>query len=102
LKRQTVLLVDDGIATGATFFASLGALLKVETAKVVAAVPVAPPRIVAQLTGLVDEVAVLHTSEWFFGIGQFYEEFLQVEDDEVIDCRRAAQATSSSQRSIAE
>jgi putative phosphoribosyl transferase len=102
LKRQTVLLVDDGIATGATFFASLGALLKAEAAKVVAAVPVAPPRIVAQLTGLVDEVAVLHTSEWFFGIGQFYEEFPQVEDDEVIDCLRAARAALSSRRSAAE
>lgn len=102
LKGQTVLLVDDGIATGATFFASLGALLNAETAKIVAAVPVAPPRVVAQLTGLVDEVVVLHTAEWFFGVGQFYEEFQQVEDDEVIDCLRAAQAALSSQRNITE
>lgn len=86
LKGQTVILVDDGIATGATFFASLGALLKAETAKTVAAVPISPPRVLAELKGLVDEVVVLHTSEWFFGIGQFYEEFPQVEDDEVIAC----------------
>lgn len=86
LKGRTVILVDDGIATGATFFASLGALLKAEAAKIVAAVPVAPPRIVAELKLLVDEVVVLHTSEWFFGIGQFYEAFPQVEDDEVIAC----------------
>lgn len=86
LKGQTVILVDDGIATGATFFASLGALVKAETERIVAAVPVAPPRVVAQLNDLVDEVVVLHTSEWFFGIGQFYEEFAQVEDAEVIDC----------------
>jgi putative phosphoribosyl transferase len=86
LKGQTVILVDDGIATGATFFASLGALLKAEAAKIVAAVPVAPPRIVAELKALVDEVVVLHASEWFFGIGQFYEEFPQVEDEEVIAC----------------
>ena len=86
LKGRTVILVDDGIATGATFFASLGALLKAEAAKIVAAVPVAPPRIVADLKSLVDEVVVLHTSEWFFGIGQFYEEFPQVEDEEVIAC----------------
>jgi putative phosphoribosyl transferase len=89
LKGRTVILVDDGIATGATFFASLGALLKAEAAKIVAAVPVAPPRIVAELKALVDEVVVLHTSEWFFGIGQFYEEFPQVEDDEVIACLEA-------------
>ncbi|MDP3089601.1 MAG: phosphoribosyltransferase [Nitrospira sp.] len=86
LKGRTVILVDDGIATGATFFASLGALLKAEAAKIVAAVPVAPPRIVAELKTLVDEVVVLHTSDWFFGIGQFYEEFPQVEDDEVMAC----------------
>jgi putative phosphoribosyl transferase len=86
LKGQTVILVDDGIATGATFFASLGALLKAETAKTVAAVPVAPPRALAELKSLVDEVVVLHTSEWFFAIGQFYEQFGQVEDEEVIAC----------------
>ncbi|HEX5647786.1 MAG TPA: phosphoribosyltransferase family protein [Nitrospira sp.] len=86
LKGRTVILVDDGIATGATFFASLGALRKAETAKIVAAVPVAPPRVLAEVKSLVDEIVVLHRSEWFFGIGQFYEQFLQVEDDEVIDC----------------
>ena len=48
LKGQTVILVDDGIATGATFFASLGALLKAETAKIIAAVPIAPPRVLAE------------------------------------------------------
>jgi putative phosphoribosyl transferase len=86
LKGQTVILVDDGIATGATFYASLGALLKADTARVVAAVPVAPPHAVTELTTLVDETVVLHTSEWFFGIGQFYERFPQVEDEEVIAC----------------
>jgi putative phosphoribosyl transferase len=84
LKGQTVILVDDGIATGATFFASLGALLKAETTRVVAAVPVAPPQVVTELKTLVDETVVLHTTEWFFGIGQFYQRFPQVEDEEVI------------------
>lgn len=95
LKGQTVILVDDGIATGATFFASLGALIKSETARLVAAVPVAPPRIVAELKPLVDEVVVLHTSEWFFGIGQFYERFAQVEDEEVIACLDKIRAARS-------
>ena len=49
-----------------------------------AAVPVAPPRIVAELKGLVDEVVVLYSTEWFFGIGQFYQEFPQVDDEEVV------------------
>jgi putative phosphoribosyl transferase len=102
LRGQTVILVDDGIATGATFFASLGALLRAETTKLIAAVPVAPPRVATQLKGLVDEVVILHTSEWFFGIGQFYEQFLQVEDDEVIDCLQAVRAALSSQRRTTE
>jgi putative phosphoribosyl transferase len=95
LKGQTVILVDDGIATGATFYATLGALIKSETARVVAAVPVAPPRIVEELKTLVDEVVVLHTSEWFFGIGQFYELFPQVEDEEVITCLEDVRAALS-------
>jgi len=93
LKGQTVILVDDGIATGATFFASLGALLKAETARTIAAVPVAPPRVLAELKMLVDEVVILHTSEWFFGIGQFYEQFPQVGDDEVIACLETVHTT---------
>lgn len=95
LKGQTVILVDDGIATGATFLASLGALLKAEAARIVAAVPVAPPRVVAQVKNLVDEVVVLHTTEWFFGIGQFYEHFPQVEDGEVIACLEKVRAALS-------
>jgi putative phosphoribosyl transferase len=102
LKGQTVILVDDGIATGATFFASLGALLKAETARIVAAVPVASPRVVAELKGLVDEVVVLHTSEWFFGIGQFYEEFSQVEDDEVMACLEKVRKVLSTKENITE
>jgi len=93
LKGQTVILVDDGIATGATFYASLGALLKAETARVVAAVPVAPPHAVTELKTLVDEVVVLHSSAWFFGIGQFYERFPQVEDEEVIACLEKIRAS---------
>ena len=84
LKGKTVILVDDGIATGATFYASIGAMTKQETARLVAAVPVAPPRIVAELKGLVDEVVVSYSTEWFFGIGQFYEQFPQVDDEEVV------------------
>jgi putative phosphoribosyl transferase len=68
LKGQTVILVDDGIATGATFFASLGALPKAETARIVAAVPVAPPRILTQLKNLVDETVVLQPPNGSLGL----------------------------------
>lgn len=100
LKGQTVILVDDGIATGATFFASLGALLKAETEKIVAAVPVAPPRVLAELKRLVDDVVVLHTSERFFGIGQFYQEFPQVEDEEVIACLEQVRRALTPERKL--
>ncbi|MCE9535348.1 MAG: hypothetical protein K8R65_02925, partial [Nitrospirae bacterium] len=93
-------LVDDGIATGATFFASLDALLKAETAKIVAAVPVAPPRVLAELKRLVDDVVVLHTSEWFFGIGQFYQAFPQVEDEEVIACLEQVRRALTPERKL--
>ena len=97
LAGRTVILVDDGIATGATFFASLGALLKAETVRIIAAVPVAPPRVLVELKTLVDEVVVLHTSEWFFGIGQFYEHFPQIEDEEVITCLDKVRAALSTE-----
>jgi putative phosphoribosyl transferase len=95
LKGQTIILVDDGIATGATFYASLGAILKEEMTRVVAAVPVAPPQVATELKELVAELVVLHTSEWFFGIGQFYERFSQVEDEEVIACLDKVRAALS-------
>jgi predicted phosphoribosyltransferase len=90
LKGRTVILVDDGIATGATFYASLGALVKDEVGRLVAAVPVAPSHAMTELRMLVDERVVLHTSEWFFGISRFYERFPLVEDDEVVACLEAA------------
>ena len=92
LKDQTVLLVDDGIATGATFYASLGALRTAHVARIVAAVPVAPPEAASRLKSLVDEVVILQTPALFFAIGQFYQEFAQVEDDEVIACLEKVRA----------
>lgn len=102
LKNQTVILVDDGIATGATFYASLGALRTSEVARLVAAVPVAPPHAISELKAVVDEVVILQTPEVFFGIGQFYEDFAQVEDEEVIACMEKVRAVlAGSQQSSA-
>ncbi len=81
---QTVILVDDGIATGATFYASLAALRNGHAARLVAAVPVAPARTPEELKGRADESVILFTPESFFGIGQFYGDFTQVTDDEVV------------------
>lgn len=86
LKGKIVIVVDDGIATGATLFASLAALRNVDAARLVAAVPVAPPDTSRELSAKVDEAVILTTPTWFFGISQFYRAFPQVEDDEVIAC----------------
>lgn len=84
VEGQTVILVDDGIATGATFYASLAALRHRQVGRLVAAVPVAPERTREALADKVDEVVILHTPESFFGIGQFYADFTQVTDEEVL------------------
>jgi putative phosphoribosyl transferase len=94
LADRAVILVDDGIATGATFYASLGALRACRVRRLIAAVPVAPPRVPVELRSQVNEIIILETPALFFGIGQFYAEFAQVDDDEVFECleesRRAA------------
>lgn len=92
LAGHTVILVDDGIATGATFYASLAALRSIGASRVVAAVPVAPVRTREELQDKAEEVVILATPVLFFGIGQFYEQFPQVEDEEVLDCLAKAQA----------
>ena len=86
LADRTVILVDDGIATGATFFASLAALRVGSVHRLIAAVPVAPPRVPFELRSHVDEAVILETPALFFGIGQFYADFAQVSDEEVISC----------------
>ena len=79
----TVILVDDGIATGATVIAAIGALRKLAVARIVLAIPVAPPDTVERLRALVDEVVVLATPAMFWAVGAFYENFTPVLDEEV-------------------
>ncbi len=86
LSGKTVILVDDGLATGATFLASLAGLRSLAAPHLVAALPVAPPDARRQLQDKADTVVILHRPERFFAIGPFYEDFSQTEDDEVIAC----------------
>ncbi len=95
IAGQTVILVDDGIATGATFYASLAALRERGAARLVAAVPVAPARTEEELRNKVDEVIMLQTPDSFYGIGQFYGNFAQVGDDEVVEYLARANAALS-------
>lgn len=83
LTGRVVILVDDGIATGYTILAALRAIKKAAPAKLVLAVPVAPPDTVRTLSHEVDELICLESPENFYAVGQFYTEFDQVEDDAV-------------------
>lgn len=80
----TAIVVDDGIATGATMQAALRATRRRKPAHLVLAVPAAPPDVIARLRAEVDEAVCLETSKNFFAVGQFYRSFKQLSDDEVI------------------
>jgi putative phosphoribosyl transferase len=83
IEGRTVILVDDGIATGYTVRAAIEVARRRGAAKVVVAVPVAPPGMIEDLRQLADEVVVLEAHEPFIAVGQFYVEFLQTSDEDV-------------------
>ncbi|MBF9232649.1 phosphoribosyltransferase [Microvirga sp. BT350] len=91
---HTVIVVDDGIATGTTVRAALKALAKRGAKHLVLAVPVAPTDTVMSLRGLVDDVVCLATPQTFFGIGEFYRDFHQLSDEEVLHYLRNASTLS--------
>ena len=81
---KTVILVDDGIATGASLLAGIHALRELSPAKIVVAVPVAPAQAVERLAYEVDEIVCVATPEDFQAVGRFYDDFSQTSDEEVI------------------
>lgn len=81
---RIVIVVDDGLATGATMISALHSLRAMKLVKLICAVPVSPPDTLAKVADLVDEVVCLETPESFQAVGQFYQYFPQVDDDEVI------------------
>jgi putative phosphoribosyl transferase len=84
LKGKTVIVVDDGIATGNTLLGTVSVLRKSNPGKIVIAVPVASMSAVEKLSEVVDEVVAVLIPEEFYGVGSFYEDFEQVTDEEVI------------------
>ena len=84
LTGKTVVVVDDGVATGSTVRACLQMLEGTEAERVVLAVPVGPPDTIDELRELADEVVCLETPRSFMGVGQFYARFDQVSDEEAM------------------
>jgi predicted phosphoribosyltransferase len=83
LQGKTIILVDDGIATGNTLMVTVKSLRKSGPEKIVIAIPVAPHLAIEKLSCAVDEIVCLYTPDHFIGVGGFYEDFGQVSDEEV-------------------
>ena len=82
---RIVIVIDDGLATGATMISALHGLRASKPAKLICAVPVAPPDTLKRVAAMADEVVCLEAPEYFQAVGQFYRNFSQVEDEEVIE-----------------
>jgi putative phosphoribosyl transferase len=92
LRNKTVILVDDGLATGATMRAAVRALRQRDVAKIVVAAPVGAPETCRELEDEVDEIVCAMAPEYFQAVGQYYENFSQTSDEEVRELlARAAQ-----------
>ena len=94
LRGRTSILVDDGLATGATMLAAIQALRQLAPARIVVAVPVAPPSTCRELQGVADEVICATTREPFRAVGLAYRDFAQTSDEEVSELLSSATASA--------
>ncbi|MCX7837838.1 MAG: phosphoribosyltransferase [Anaerolineae bacterium] len=85
VQNKTVVITDDGVATGSTMLAALRALRQSQPARVILAIPVGPPETIQRLGQECDQVVVLATPEPFWAVGRFYTHFGQTSDAEVIE-----------------
>lgn len=84
LTDRTVILLDDGLATGATFLASIAALRELRPRTLIGAIPVGPPETIREVARQVDRLVVLYTPEPFYAVGNFYTDFAQTTDSDVL------------------
>jgi putative phosphoribosyl transferase len=98
VKAKTVILIDDGIATGSTMMAAVAALRQLNAARIVVAAPVIARSTFYQIHNAADEVAAVIAPEEFYGVGQWYEDFSQTTDEEV---RRLLLETNHHDRAVA-
>jgi putative phosphoribosyl transferase len=94
LAGRTAVLVDDGVATGWTCAAAASHLRRAGATRVLLAVPVGPPGLAERLRPVVDQVVVLVTPDPYLNVGQVYERFPQVGDEEVLRCLQAGRAST--------
>jgi len=94
VQNKTVVIVDDGVATGSTMLAALRALRQAQPARLILAIPVGPPDTIQRLEKECDQVVVLAMPEPFWAVGRFYTHFGQTSDEEVI-ALLAEQASST-------
>lgn len=85
LKGKTVILVDDGVATGATIKSAIATLREEELNRLVVALPVVPPTVAEEIEKMVDEFICIETPIDFMAVGSYYYDFTQVSDEEVIE-----------------
>jgi predicted phosphoribosyltransferase len=90
LRHRTIILVDDGLATGSTMLAAIDAARQQQAHRIIVAVPVAPPSTIDHLRHSVDAVICPHTPEPFHGVGAWYRDFSQTTDDQVRQLLRQA------------
>ena len=100
IADRTAIVIDDGLATGATMEAALHATRRANPDRLVMAVPVAPPETIDRLRAEVDDVICLHSPALFGAIGLFYREFHQLRDDEVVDLLKRAKIDGSDPRKV--
>ena len=92
LTGRTVFLVDDGIATGSTFMASALAIRSLQPRRLVGAIPVGPTSTMREVRAHVNELMVLMTPDPFYAVGNFFVDFTQVEDRDVVEYLNLAEA----------
>lgn len=88
IADRSIIVTDDGIATGSTMIAALQAVKTQKPREVIVAVPVASPDRLTEVSRWCDDVVCLHAPEMFWAVGQFYDDFRPVEDEEVVEMLR--------------
>src|SRR3954470_7009341 len=102
VRGKTVILIDDGLATGASMRAAVAALRQQRPARIVVAVPIAAPSTCEEFQDEVDEVVCARTPEPFYAVGLWYEDFSQTTDEEVRELLRRAGAARAADRGATE